>query len=178
MDRNQTLDIKFPMPGKVFKIMVKEGEEVKKGDILVIIEAMKMENRVIAPEDGIIESINVKENQMALGTTTLVSLLVSSSVSITSDYKSEQDSKFNKEEEPAGYVLSENESTVHFPIPGTVFSITVKEGDQIKKGDSLMRIESMKMENFVLSDTDAIVHRILVNVGDKIDSKTVLAVLK
>ena len=47
-----------PMPGKVQKIMVHKGDTVKKGDILMILEAMKMENEIVSPRDGIIEEIN------------------------------------------------------------------------------------------------------------------------
>lgn len=49
------------MPGKVVKILVKEGDEVKKGQTLIILEAMKMENEIKCGLDGIVKSINVKE---------------------------------------------------------------------------------------------------------------------
>jgi acetyl-CoA carboxylase biotin carboxylase subunit len=51
-----------PMPGKVIKIMVSEGEKVKKGTLLVIIEAMKMENAIHSPVNGTIDKINVSVN--------------------------------------------------------------------------------------------------------------------
>ena len=41
-----------PMPGKVIKIAAKQGQEVKTGDTLVIVEAMKMEHSILAPCDG------------------------------------------------------------------------------------------------------------------------------
>lgn len=52
-------DIKAPMPGLVLDILVKEGDEVKEGDDLVILEAMKMENALKAPQDGTIGSVEV-----------------------------------------------------------------------------------------------------------------------
>lgn len=52
-------DLKAPMPGKVLSIMVEEGQEVKKGDALLILEAMKMENILKSPTDGIIKKIAV-----------------------------------------------------------------------------------------------------------------------
>ncbi|NQW36350.1 MAG: acetyl-CoA carboxylase biotin carboxyl carrier protein subunit [Flavobacteriales bacterium] len=52
--------IKAPMPGLILNINIKEGQEVKEGDTLVILEAMKMENAIEAPKDGIIKSINIK----------------------------------------------------------------------------------------------------------------------
>ncbi|WP_455142084.1 biotin/lipoyl-containing protein [Candidatus Hodarchaeum mangrovi] len=49
--------LKSPMPGRIVKIFVKEGQKVKKGQDLISIEAMKMENRITAPFDGIITKI-------------------------------------------------------------------------------------------------------------------------
>ncbi|MBL7664244.1 MAG: acetyl-CoA carboxylase biotin carboxyl carrier protein subunit [Bacteriovoracaceae bacterium] len=51
------------MPGKVVKIQTTVGAEVKKGQTLLILEAMKMENEIKATKDGKIKSINVKEGQ-------------------------------------------------------------------------------------------------------------------
>ncbi len=56
-----------PMPGKVVKINVKPGDEVKKGAVLLIVEAMKMENNIVAPKDGRIEKVNVKAGKMVDG---------------------------------------------------------------------------------------------------------------
>ena len=52
-------ELKAPMPGLVLKIMVKEGDEVKKGDSLIVLEAMKMENNIKAMGDGKVGSIQV-----------------------------------------------------------------------------------------------------------------------
>jgi biotin carboxyl carrier protein len=51
------------MPGKVVKLMKKEGDTVTKGETVLILEAMKMENEIKAGADGIIKAINVKEGQ-------------------------------------------------------------------------------------------------------------------
>ncbi|GAB4323346.1 MAG: hypothetical protein Kow0074_15510 [Candidatus Zixiibacteriota bacterium] len=51
--------IKSPMPGLVVKIIVEEGQKVKKGDRILILEAMKMENDVKAPRDGTIVKLSV-----------------------------------------------------------------------------------------------------------------------
>ena len=44
--------IKAPMPGNIMDVRVSAGQTVKKGDVLVILEAMKMENEIMAPRDG------------------------------------------------------------------------------------------------------------------------------
>ncbi len=58
--------VKAPLPGNIFKILVKEGDEVKKGDKIMIMEAMKMENNVLAEKDGKVSSIKVKEGDSVL----------------------------------------------------------------------------------------------------------------
>ena len=52
--------VKSPMPGTILSINVQNGAFVKKGDTLMILEAMKMENEIISPCDGTIASINVQ----------------------------------------------------------------------------------------------------------------------
>ena len=54
-------EIKAPMPGLVLDIRVEEGTEVKKGDPILVLEAMKMENILKSPTDGIVKKINVKK---------------------------------------------------------------------------------------------------------------------
>ncbi len=50
--------ITSPMPGTILSVNVQNGSQVKKGDVLMILEAMKMENEIIAPVDGTIASVN------------------------------------------------------------------------------------------------------------------------
>ena len=53
------IEVKASVPGKVFKVETSVGQAVKAGDSIVILEAMKMEIPVVAPEDGTVASINV-----------------------------------------------------------------------------------------------------------------------
>lgn len=62
-----------PLPGNVLEIKVKPGESVKAGQLLVLIEAMKMENEVFAPADGVVKQILAQKGAMvATGDTLLV----------------------------------------------------------------------------------------------------------
>ncbi|MBL3656864.1 acetyl-CoA carboxylase biotin carboxyl carrier protein subunit [Fulvivirga sediminis] len=54
-------EVKAPMPGLILQVNVSEGDEVKEGDALMILEAMKMENVLKAPGDGIIKAVNVNQ---------------------------------------------------------------------------------------------------------------------
>jgi biotin carboxyl carrier protein len=56
-------DIKAPMPGLILELKVKPGDEVKKGDVVLILEAMKMENIIKAPGDGIVKAVKVNLKQ-------------------------------------------------------------------------------------------------------------------
>ena len=55
--------VRAPMSGKVLSIKVKKGDRVKEGDLLMVIEAMKMENEILAPKSGIIKDIRVAEGE-------------------------------------------------------------------------------------------------------------------
>ncbi len=52
------IKVNAPMPGKIISIKANVGQAVKQGDVIVILEAMKMENEIVAPSDGTVASIN------------------------------------------------------------------------------------------------------------------------
>lgn len=56
--------IKSPMPGKVIRVLVAPGTVVKKGTVLAIVEAMKMENNILSPGEGTVEEVLTKEGSM------------------------------------------------------------------------------------------------------------------
>lgn len=55
--------ITAPMPGNILKVNVSNGQAVKKGDVLMVLEAMKMENEILAPCDATVASVNVNAGQ-------------------------------------------------------------------------------------------------------------------
>lgn len=61
-----------PLPGNIFKILVKEGDEVKAGDNILVMEAMKMENDIKAEKSGTVASIKVSEGEAVLQGAVLV----------------------------------------------------------------------------------------------------------
>lgn len=54
-------EVKAPMPGNIIDIKVKEGDRVKSGQVLLILEAMKLENEIVAPSDGVVKGINTSK---------------------------------------------------------------------------------------------------------------------
>ena len=66
--------IKAPLPGNIMQIFVRTGDEVKKGDRLLIYEAMKMENNILAEKDGTISAIKVQPGDSVLEGDVLIEL--------------------------------------------------------------------------------------------------------
>ena len=66
--------VKSPMPGTINAVNVAAGQSVKKGDVLCILEAMKMENEIKAPRDGVVASVNVTKGQSVASGDVLLSL--------------------------------------------------------------------------------------------------------
>ncbi|MCZ4242990.1 biotin/lipoyl-containing protein [Pedobacter punctiformis] len=69
-------------------------------------------------------------------------------------------------------------SEIKAPMPGLVLNVIVAEGAEVKKGDNLLVLEAMKMENILKSSTDGIVKKILVKQGDKVEKNQVLIQFK
>lgn len=66
--------ITAPMPGTILKVVANAGDKVKKGQVLVILEAMKMENEIVAPSEGLVATINVSRGTSVNAGDLLVSL--------------------------------------------------------------------------------------------------------
>ena len=64
--------VKSPMPGNILKINVSQGQAVKEGDVLIVLEAMKMENEIVAPKSGSVAQIAVSKGQVVETGTPLV----------------------------------------------------------------------------------------------------------
>ena len=66
--------VSAPMPGTILKVNVSNGQAVKKGDVLMVLEAMKMENEILAANDGTVSSVNVTAGQSVESGTVLCTL--------------------------------------------------------------------------------------------------------
>ena len=66
--------VKAPMPGNLIKVNVKVGDTVKKGDVLCVLEAMKMENDIMAPADGVVASVEAAKGASVATDAVLVTL--------------------------------------------------------------------------------------------------------
>uniref|UniRef100_UPI0026E1416A biotin/lipoyl-containing protein n=1 Tax=Enterocloster clostridioformis TaxID=1531 RepID=UPI0026E1416A len=68
------VSVSAPMPGKVVAVKAAAGQAVKKGDVILVLEAMKMENDIVAPQDGTIASINASTGDSVESGTVLATL--------------------------------------------------------------------------------------------------------
>lgn len=78
---------------------------------------------------------------------------------------------------PAPVAAPAGGETVNSPMPGTILSINVQNGSAVKKGDVLMILEAMKMENEIMSPCDGTIASINVNAGASVETGAVLCVI-
>lgn len=69
-----SVKVASPMPGKILAVKANAGQAVKKGDVLLVLEAMKMENDIVAPQDGTVASINAAVGDSVESGATLATL--------------------------------------------------------------------------------------------------------
>lgn len=69
-----SVKITAPMPGKIVAVKADAGKAVKKGDVVVVLEAMKMENEICAPQDGTVVGIDVAVGDQVEGGTVLATM--------------------------------------------------------------------------------------------------------
>ncbi|TVR71202.1 MAG: biotin/lipoyl-binding protein [Marinilabiliales bacterium] len=65
-EKGSTEPVVAPLPGTIIEIMVKPGDMIKKGQVILVMEAMKMENRIRAEKEGVVESVNVNRGSSVL----------------------------------------------------------------------------------------------------------------
>lgn len=84
--------------------------------------------------------------------------------------------KFDLLAEQLGFANISNQklNNIKAPMPGLVLDLMVKEGDKVVKGDSILILEAMKMENVIKAEGEAIVKNIIVNKGDAVEKNQVL----
>lgn len=155
--------VKAPMPGLVLRLNVKVGDKVKKDDVIMIMEAMKMENEIYAPCDGVISSIPVTQGQQLQAGDVLMTI---GGVVTASPVEAPQ---APAQEAPKAAAPAGGE-TVKAPMPGLALKFAVKVGDRVEKDQVLMIMEAMKMENEIFSPCAGTVTSICVNQGDQLQA--------
>ena len=170
--------VKSPLPGSIVKVMVKPGDSVKKGDTLLTMESMKMENVVASEYTGTVKNVLVQAGQNVMQDDKLVEIETVAEAAAPAAPKpvAAPQPKPAAAPAPAPAAAPVGGNKINSPLPGSVISVAVKEGQAVKKGDTLLVLESMKMENPILADCDGTVSKIAVAPGQSVMQDDLLVV--
>lgn len=179
-----TGSVKFiasPLPGSIVRVLVEAGQSVKKGDVLLTMESMKMENNISAEADGVVKSILVTPGQNVMQDDKLIEFAVAAAAQPVAPAPKPQPAP---QPQPAATAPAAPKPAapaggykVVSPLPGSVVKVAVAVGADVKKGDVLLTLESMKMENNILAEKDGKVTAIMVSAGQSVMQDDVLVVL-
>ena len=175
--------VKSPLPGSIVKVMVKPGDSVKKGDTLLTMESMKMENVAASEYTGTVKNVLVQAGQNVMQDDKLVEIETVAEAAAPAAPKAvaaphpKPAAAPAPAPAPAPAAAPVGGNKVNSPLPGSVISVAVKEGQAVKKGDTLLVLESMKMENPILADCDGTVSKIAVAPGQSVMQDDLLVVI-
>ena len=170
------MTVKSPLPGSIVKVLVKAGQAVKKGDVLLTMESMKMENNVAAEADGTVKAIYVEPGKTVMQDDKLLDLETAAVAAAPAPAPAPK-AEAPKAEAPKAADVPAGGYKVTSPLPGSIIKVLVTEGQDVKKGDTLLTLESMKMENAVMADRDGKVTKIAVTAGQNVMQEDLLIVL-
>ena len=179
-----TGSVKFitsPLPGSIVRVLVEAGQSVKKGDVLLTMESMKMENNISAEADGVVKSILVTPGQNVMQDDKLIEFAVAAAAQPAAPAPKPQPAPQPQPAAPAPAAPKPAAPAggykVVSPLPGSVVKVAVAVGADVKKGDVLLTLESMKMENNILAEKDGKVTAVMVSAGQSVMQDDVLVVL-
>jgi biotin carboxyl carrier protein len=169
-----THSVKSPLPGSVLRIELKEGAVVKAGDVLLVMESMKMENNITSEFNGVVKKVAVAAGQTVMQDDLLVEI-VESGVAVAAAPAPKPTAapapapKPAEAPKPAPAPASGGAArSIKSPLPGSILKIEAKVGAAVKEGDVLLVMESMKMENNITSEYSGVVKSIAVAVGQTV----------
>ena len=167
-----------PLPGTITKVLVAEGDKVKKGDTLLTMEAMKMENSITAEADGIVRKIHVGVGASVNQGDALIDFegLAVPKTAPAEAPKAAPAAAAPAAAKPAAAPAAPAAApaagahTVDAPLPGTIKQVLVAVGQEIAAGDTVVVMEAMKMENNITAEFGGKVTAVKVAVGDQVQS--------
>ena len=174
-----TKSVNSELPGTVTKINVGEGQRVKRGDVLLVVEAMKMANDIVSEVDGTVQKVAVTVGQSVNQGDLLVEMVadfVAAKAEVTPKPAPAAPAPVAAPA-PAPAAAPAGAKTVTAPLPGTITKVTVKVGDTVNAGDTVLLMEAMKMENNITAEFGGKVKAILVDTGAQVQSGQALVEL-
>ena len=174
-----TKNVNSELPGTVTKINVTDGQRVKRGDVLLVLEAMKMANDIVSEVDGTVKRVAVTQGQSVNQGDLLVEMVadfVAAKAEVTPKPAPAAPAPVETKAAPAPSAPA-GAKTVTAPLPGTITKVTVKVGDTVNAGDTVLLMEAMKMENNITAEFGGTVKAILVETGNQVQSGQALVEL-
>jgi oxaloacetate decarboxylase alpha subunit len=153
-----------PLAGNIWIVDCKPGQKVEEGDLLFVLEAMKMEYEVFAERSGTIAEVKVQKGDAVTVGQPLVTFVGTGGTVAAAPSK------------PVSAPVAAKNGIVA-PLTGNVWKIEVKEGQKVQEGDLLLILEAMKMENEIFADRDGTVGQLLVQEGNSVEIGHVLLTL-
>lgn len=172
-------NINSELPGTVTKIVAANGQHVKKGDVLLVIEAMKMANDIVSDVEGTVQRIAVTEGQSVNQGDLLVEM-VADAVAAPAAAAAPAPKAASAPAaalSPAAPKAAAGAKVVEAPLPGTITKVLVKPGQALKAGETVCMMEAMKMENSITVEFAGTVKSVLVEVGAQVQSGQALVEL-
>ena len=166
-----------PLPGTITKVNVAAGQKVKKGEVLLVMEAMKMANDVVAEADGTVQQVCVKEGQSVNQGDVLIQLQAEAAAAPKAAPAAPKAAPQPAPAAAPAQKPAAGASAVTAPLPGTVTKVLVAVGQQVKAGETVLTMEAMKMENNITAETAGTVKAILVQPGAQVQSGDALVEL-
>ena len=174
-----TKNVTSELPGTVTKINVAAGQHVKRGEVLLVVEAMKMANDIVSEVDGTVQRVAVTQGQSVNQGDLLVEMVADFEAAKAEDTPKPAPAAPAPVETKAAPASSApaGAKTVTAPLPGTITKVTVKVGDTVNAGDTVLLMEAMKMENNITAEFGGTVKAILVETGNQVQSGQALVEL-
>lgn len=167
-------NINSELPGTVTKIVAANGQRVKKGDVLLVIEAMKMANDIVSDVEGTVQRIAVTEGQSVNQGDLLVEMVADA---VAAPAAAAAPAPKAAPAPAAAPKAAAGAKVVEAPLPGTITKVLVKPGQALKAGETVCMMEAMKMENSITVEFAGTVKSILVEVGAQVQSGQALVEL-
>lgn len=172
-------NINSELPGTVTKIVAANGQHVKKGDVLLVIEAMKMANDIVSDVEGTVQRIAVTEGQSVNQGDLLVEMVADAvaAPAAAAAPAPKAAPAAAPAPAPAAPKAAAGAKVVEAPLPGTITKVLVKPGQALKAGETVCMMEAMKMENSITVEFAGTVKSVLVEVGAQVQSGQALVEL-